>query len=218
MLALAAYLLGLGIPETYNRTLLRRRAARLSLPINLLQAQSGVTLGDMAQVTLFTPARMLFREPVAAVITVYVAFNFAVLFQWFIAVPAVLHLVYDFTIQQVGLAFISAIVGSLLAALTSIMLETIVSARLSKSSPNGIVDIEYRLLPAMIGGFAITASLFWVGWTAKPEISWVSPILGTGLYVWGSMSVLVSLKISVPLSIESLSNPSLSRYLTPTHP
>ena len=146
----------------------------------------------MAQVTCITPARMLFTEPLVALITTYVTFNFAVLFQWFIAVPAVLHLVYGFTIQQAGLAFISAIVGSLLAAITSILLEHIMYARLSKKSHDGMVDIEYRLLPAMVGGFAITASLFWIGWTAKPEISWASPVLGTGLYVWGSMSVLVT--------------------------
>ena len=192
MVALAAFLLGVGLPETYNRTILRRRAARLGVPINLLQAQSGVTLSEMAQVTCFTPAKMLFTEPVVTLITIYVTFNFAVLFQWFIAVPAVLHLVYNFTIQQVGLAFIAAIVGSLVAAVTSIVLEQIMYARLAKKSHDGMVDIEYRLLPAMIGGFAITASLFWIGWTAKPEISWASPVIGTGFYVWGSMSVLVS--------------------------
>lgn len=193
MVALAAFLLGVGLPETYNRTILRRRAARMGLPINLLKAQSGVTLSEMAQVTCITPAKMLFAEPLVALITIYVTFNFAVLFQWFIAVPAVLHLVYDFTIQQAGLAFISAIVGSLLAAVTSILLEHIIYARLSKKSHDRMVEIEYRLLPAMVGGFAITASLFWIGWTAKPEITWASPVVGTGLYVWGSMSVLVSL-------------------------
>lgn len=191
MISLAAFLLGVGLPETYNRTILRRRAARLGLSINLLQAQSGVTLSDMAQVTCVTPAKMLFTEPVVAIITVYVSFNFAVLFQWFIAVPAVLHLVYNFTVQQAGLAFIGAIIGAILAAFTSIFLEKLMYMRLSKHH-GGMVDIEYRLLPAMIGGVFITASLFWIGWTAKPEISWASPVVGTLVYVWGSLSVLVS--------------------------
>lgn len=196
MLALAALLLGIGLPETYNRSILRRRAGRLGLPLpKLLPAQSGVTLRDMAQVTFLTPVKMLFAEPIVTLISLYVAFNFAVLFQWFIAVPAVLHLVYGFTIQQAGLAFIAAIVGSILAAATSISLDKITYLRLSKNSSNGMVGIEYRLLPAMVGGLFMTASLFWVGWTAKPTVSFASPILGTMLYVWGSMCVLVSYSI-----------------------
>lgn len=193
MLALAALLLGIGLPETYNRSILRRRAGRLGLPPpKLLSAQSGVTLRDMAQVTFLTPIKMLFTEPIVTLISIYVAFNFAVLFQWFVAVPAVLHLVYSFTVQQAGLAFIAAIVGSVLAAATSILLDKITYLRLSKNSPRRIVDIEYRLLPAMIGGLFMTVSLFWVGWTAKPTIRFASPILGTMLYVWGSACVLVS--------------------------
>jgi MFS transporter, DHA1 family, multidrug resistance protein len=193
MIALAAFLLGVGLPETYNRTILRRRAARLGLPPpKLLCAQSGVTLADMARVTLFTPLRMLVTEPIVALLSVYLAFNFAVLFQWFIAVPAVLHLVYKFSVQQAGLAFIAAILGSLLAAVTSILLDKLTVSRMSKKNPNGMIPIEYRLFPAMIGGFGMTASLFWIGWTAKPEISFASPVVGTVLYVWGSMSTLVS--------------------------
>ena len=193
MVALAAFLLGVGMPETYNRSLLRRRAASLGLaPPNLLSAQSGVTLEHMTRVTFLTPLKMLFTEPIVALLSLYLAFNFAVLFQWFIAVPAVLHLVYNFTVQQAGLAFIAAILGSILAAVTSILLDKLTYSRLSKKHHNGMVPIEYRLLPAMIGGFVMTASLFWIGWTAKPEISFASPIVGTVFYVWGSMLTLVS--------------------------
>lgn len=181
------------MPETYNRSILRRRAVRLGLaPPKLLSAQSGVTVIDMTHVTFFTPLKMLITEPIVALLSVYLAFNFALLFQWFIAVPAVLHLVYNFTVQQAGLAFIAAIIGSILAAITSVFLDKLTYSRLSKQHPNnGMIPIEYRLSPAMIGGFAITASLFWIGWTAKPEISFASPIVGTLFYVWGSMSTLV---------------------------
>lgn len=193
MLAFTVFLLGIRLPETYSRSILRRRAGRLGLPPpKLLPAQSGVTLRDMVQVTFLTPLKMLFMEPIVALTSLYVAFNFAVLFQWFIAVPVVLHLVYGFTVQQAGLAFIAAIVGSVLAAVTSISIDRITYLRLAKNNPEGAVHIEYRLLPAMIGGLFMTASLFWIGWTAKPTISFASPILGTMLYVWGSMCVMVS--------------------------
>ncbi len=193
MIALAAFLLGLGMPETYNRAILRRRAARQGLPPpKLLSAQSGVTLSDMARVTIFTPLKMLFTEPVVLLISITLAFNFALLFQFFIAVPAVLHPVYSFTLQQAGLAFNAAIVGSLLAAATSIFIDKLTYLRLSAKRPDGMLDIEYRLIPAMVGGLFMSASLFWIGWTASPKMSFIIPVIGTMVYVWGSMCVLVS--------------------------
>lgn len=203
------------MPETYNRSILRRRAARLGLAPKLLSAQSGVTLTDMTHVTFFTPLKMLITEPIVALLSVYLAFNFAVLFQWFIAVPAVLHLVYNFTVQQAGLAFIAAILGSILAAVTSILLDKLTYSRLSKKHHNSMIPIEYRLFPAMIGGFAMTASLFWIGWTAKPEISFASPIVGTVFYVWGSMSTLVSRDggVLAPLPTQIIANRLSYRYL-----
>lgn len=53
-------------------------------------------------------------------------------------------------------------------------------------------DIEYRLFPAMFGVFLIPASLFWIGWTAKPDVHFLVPIFGTAVYVWGSAMVLIS--------------------------
>lgn len=205
MVALASLLLGIGLPETYNRTILRRRASRNNLPPpKLLTAQSGVTFSAMARVTFFTPFKMLFSEPVVLLISITLAFNFAVLFQFFIAVPAVLHLVYGFTLQRAGLAFCSAIAGSLLAAATSIANDKVIIR--NRANRNKRVDedgdgmmmmmmmetLEYRLVPGMFGAVLMTTSLFWIGWTADPMMSYIIPVAGTAVYVWGSMMVLVS--------------------------
>ena len=135
---------------------------------------------------------MLVTEPIVIGISLYLGFNFAVLFSFFVAIPVVLKLTYNFDVQQAGLAFIAAIVGSFLAAATSIIIDRIIFRRNMKRNPNGMADLEYRLIPAMIGGFGILISLFWIAWTAKPNIRYPSPVLGTLLYVWGNMSVLVS--------------------------
>ena len=192
MLGLAALLFGTGLPETYQREILRTRAKRHNLPLRLAKAESGVTLGEMSVVTIIDPLKMLVSEPLVIGITLYVGFNFAVIFSFFISIPVVLGSVYNFTIQQVGLAFTAAIVGSLLAAFTTILIDRIAYPRALKKSHNGMmVAIEYRLYPAMIGGIGILASLFWIGWTASPKIHWASPVIGTLLYVWGNLSVLV---------------------------
>jgi len=193
MVALAALLLGIGMSETYQREIPRRRAKRLGLaPHEESPAESGVTVAQMVRITVFTPLRMLVSEPIVILCSLYLGFNFAVIFQWFITVPVVLHGVYGFTVQQAGLAFIGAIVGSVIAAAMSVVVEQILHRRFRKRNQGGMMEIEYRLIPAMIGGFGITASLFWIGWTAKPSITWRSPVLGTMVYVWGNLSVLVS--------------------------
>ncbi|MCJ1382293.1 hypothetical protein MMC17_005406 [Xylographa soralifera] len=194
MLTLAVFLFGIGMPETYPRQVLKRKHKKLGLPPpNLAPAGSGTTLRGMLQVTFLTPLTMLLTEPVVVLCTLYLGFNFAVIFSFFISIPVVLQGVYGFSIQQVGLAFIAAITGSILATSTSILIDQSTVRAWRKSGPGGIPVLESRLYPAMAGGIAITISLFWIGWTASPTIRWPSPVLGTLLYVWGNQSVLSSL-------------------------
>lgn len=82
MIAFAAFLLGVGVPETYPREIVRTRARRGGYKIDLAKAESGVTLAEMAGTTLFTPLAMAVSDPVVVMITIYLALNFAVLFQW----------------------------------------------------------------------------------------------------------------------------------------
>ena len=119
-------------------------------------------------------------------ITLYLGLNFAVVFQWFITVPAVLNMVYGFNVQTAGLAFIGAIGGVGLAAGMSTVIDQL-SVRGSD-----MPVIERRLFPAMFGAVAIVVSLFWIGFTASPKYSFYSPIFGTAVYVWGNAMVLVS--------------------------
>ncbi|OCK86071.1 MFS general substrate transporter [Lepidopterella palustris CBS 459.81] len=189
MITLVVLVFGIGIPETYGREIPRRRNRRRGLaPPHQSPAESGVTFGQMFQVTVLTPLRMLVTEPVVIMTSLYLGFNFALVFQWFITVPVVLEGVYGFTRAQAGVAFTSAIGGAVLAAITTIVIEQVQYRRGMKAA----LRIEERLIPAMIGGTFMTASLFWVGWTASPKIHWISPVLGTALYVWGSLLVVIS--------------------------
>jgi len=192
MIGLAAYLLGIGLPETYHRKILRRKSKLHAVGQKLPEADSGRTLRQMTQITFLTPLKMLATEPIVILISWSLGFNFAVRFQFFVTVPVALHRIHNFNIQQIGLAFITAIVGALLAALTAIILDRITAPRAAKKSQSRMsMNIEYRLYPAMIGSVLMAASLFWIGWTNKTTISWASPVLGSLTYVWGSALMLV---------------------------
>lgn len=177
-ISIAVLLYGIGIPETYHREIPRRRARLLGKTIRQEPAQSGITLAQMAHVTVFVPALMIVSEPIVILSSFYLLFQWGVLFQWFITVPVVLESVYDFTLQQAGLAFSSAIAASVLAAITIIAIEQSLfrpaAKRAHHMKPDGqtyILPIERRLIPAMIGAPLLPASLFWIGWTAKVPFS-----------------------------------------------
>ena len=107
--------------------------------------------------------------------------------------PAVLALTYNFTLHQAGLAFIAAIVGALLSTLTSSMIEGFTNRQSGCTDMRTMAPIEHRLITAMAGSLGMVASLFWIGWTAMPTTHYIVPIIGTGVYVWSSMSILTGL-------------------------
>lgn len=179
---------GAFMPETYGREILRTRIRYNRSGIRLPCAQSGVTISEMARITFLTPLKMLFAEPLVILITLYLGLNFAVLFQWFISVPAALNAAYGFDVKQAGLAFLSALSGVVLAMVSSSSLE----ALFSKPAKHGMDSIEKRLIPAMFGSFFVTGSLFWVAFTAKPTFHYLIPICGTAFYVWGNAMILIS--------------------------
>ncbi|KAL9066756.1 MAG: hypothetical protein Q9161_007345 [Pseudevernia consocians] len=191
ILALGIYLFGIAQPDTYPREIQRRRAKRTGMPLKLMDAQSGVTLQDMAIVTFFVPLKMLVTEPIVIGLSLEVGFIFAVTFQWFIAIPVVLETTYKFTIQQVGIAFSAAILGASLSTAMSTIIDIGVPHWCARNR-DGTVPEEYRMLPAMIGGPLVMTSLFWIGWTASPSIHYLSPIFGTAVYVWGAQSIIIS--------------------------
>ncbi|KAF4976577.1 hypothetical protein FZEAL_6777 [Fusarium zealandicum] len=188
LFATVAMAFGAAMPETYNREILRTRIRYNRSGIKLSCAQSGVTLGEMAHITLFTPLKMLFTEPLVILVSLYLGLNFAIVFQWFISVPAALNAAYAFNVKQAGLAFFSAVGGVVLALVSSSLLE----ALFSRKRKHGMESIEKRLIPAMFGSFLVAGSLFWIGFTATPSFHHLVPIFGTAVYVWGNAMVLIS--------------------------
>jgi len=174
------------MPETYAREILRQKNKKCpGLP--LAPALSGVTIRQMATHTLFNPVKMFFFEPLVIMCTLYLGLNFALVFQWFITVPFVLSNVYGYSGTSVGLAFLSAIIGSIIAAVLSLVLDVV-----PKRDAHGMAKIETRMFPAMLGSVLIVVALFWVGWSADPSTRAIVPIVGTGVFVCGNMMILVS--------------------------
>ena len=162
-------LFGIGMSESYQREIPRRRAKRQGRVLEQDPALSGVTFGQMFRITVLDPIRQVFTDPLVAMTTFILIFNFAVVMQFIITVPVALGPNgAGFSITQVGQAFTTVIAGAGMAALIVIMIEQVMTGMLSKRMIPTFATIEYRLIPSMLGTIMVTASLFWIGEYSQP--------------------------------------------------
>lgn len=107
---------------------------------------------------------MLVTEPVVIFFSIYVAFNFSVLYAFFAAFPYVFESVYRFSTVESGLVFLALGVGCLLAIPTVGLCNAFLyqpKVRAAKAAGgSGAIAPEYSLFPAMFGSFGIPIGLF----------------------------------------------------------
>jgi hypothetical protein len=194
-LAVFTYCLAFGMKETYKKKILERHAKQ-----NGIQVPSGpsglAALKFMFYITFFRPLHMLYTEPIVVAWSLYIGFNFAVLYSTFAAFPFVYAHVYGFDIQHIGLTFISLAIGSTLGALTIILVDKLLYRKfstLNNSQQNSNKTLpEHRLYAAMIGTFGMPIGLFWFAWTAREDVHWISSVVAAVFIAWGNLCVFVS--------------------------
>lgn len=184
--------------ETYKKTILQKRAKRLDLspPETSLPPGLSSSIKFLLFVTIFRPLRMLVTEPIVAYFSIYIAFNFSILFAFFDAFPIVFGKVYHFNTGESGLVFLGVGFGCVIATIIMLIVDTKVykKQRLSKqaSGDNTPLEPEQRLYGAMIGSMMLPLGLFWFAWTARKEVHWISPILATVPFGAGNLLVFCS--------------------------
>ncbi|KAM3079652.1 hypothetical protein ACMFMG_006065 [Clarireedia jacksonii] len=184
-----------GMKETYKKTILERDARKRG--VKAAPGPSGLAaLKFVFYITFFRPIHMLYTEPIVIAWSIYIAFNFAVLYSFFAAFPLVYSTIYGFDIQQIGLTFISLAIGSIVATVTVILVDRLWyqkkhASRNSRWS-TGLVPPEYRLHSAMIGSFGLPVGLFWFAWTAKADVHWISSVIAAVFIAWGNLCVFMS--------------------------
>jgi hypothetical protein len=188
--------------ETYKKTLVQRRNRKLGLPLPPTPfASSAAKMKFMLTVTLTRPLHMLFSEPIVGFLSLYVAFNFSVLFSFFAAFPYVFESVYGFDTEQSGLVFLAIGVGCSLAVPTVLICDRLLyqpQVRIShEEGRKGVVPPEHRLYPAMMGSFGLPIGLFWLAWTANSGVSWASPVVSAVPFAWGNLSIFIGEFLSV---------------------
>jgi len=197
-LSLPGWVLSLFMSETYKKIILERRAKERGIPI----PPSHIPHGALPRVnyfltrTLFRPVAMLFKEPIVGCFSVYVAFNFSILFSFFDAFPVVFAGVYHFNQGETGLSFSGIMVGVAVEFGIYYLIDRLTYHKwlLAKRARGDMTPMapEHRLYSAMVGSCLIPIGLFWFGWSSTPSIHWICPMIATACFACGNLMVFAS--------------------------
>lgn len=210
--------------ETYKRTILQRRAKALRLEgPPMLQFTFGGAIKHFLTSLIIRPAHMLVTEPIVTFVCLYNAFQFGLMYSFVVASPWIFQHVYDFDLTGQSLSFLGLIVGTAVAPIPLVLIDTFLyQPKLNSFRVDHSEDIpfppEYRLIPSMFGSITLPTCLLLFAWTARSTIHWICPIVFQALTILSSLLVYASANLFMidaygPLYGASASGAAmLSRY------
>lgn len=190
-------------PETSANNLLLRRAKRLraltgddkliSEPELIAQQ---MTPNQVVTMALIKPFTLNFTEPMVFLLNLYIALIYGLLYIWFESFPIVFVELYGFSLGTLGLAFLGILLGSFIVmppffAYLYYYLEP-------QFDDNGDIKPEKRLYTCCVGAFCIPICLFWFGWSARENIHWIMPIIGSAWFSVGAFLLFNSILNYLP--------------------
>ncbi|KAJ5438874.1 drug/proton antiporter YHK8 [Penicillium daleae] len=186
------------VPETYHPVLLRRKAQKLrqetgddrwKAPIEKMQRSVAQTVLR----SMYRPIMLLTMEPMCLNLCIFSAILLGILYLFFGAFQLVFNDIYGFELWQRGLCFMGLFVGMVFAILSDpIWRRNYMRLERNYQTATGTTDEfqpEWRLPPAILGGPFVTAGLFIFAWTIYPDVHWIAPIIGSGLFGAGTILV-----------------------------
>jgi DHA1 family multidrug resistance protein-like MFS transporter len=197
-------LLLLLLPETSTPNILLRRAKRLRKLTgdSRLQAQSEIDQRNLSPSgilvdALIKPVEITLKDPAIFFVNMYTALFYGIYYTFFEVFPIVFPR-YGFNLGEIGLAFLACQVGAGIGLIVYFVYLNYYM--IPDNLKNGLRAQEHRLVPAIFGSFLIPTGLFIFGWTARPSIHWIVPLIGVVIFVLGTFLILQSIFVYVPLS------------------
>ncbi|KAK8148213.1 hypothetical protein G3M48_000148 [Beauveria asiatica] len=215
------------MPETYGPLLLRWKALYYR---QITGDPRFVAEDDLAgssflgrlRISMTRPFLML-TEPIIIAMTLYITVLYIILFTFLIGWTYIFEETYGISQGLTHVIFIAMFIGMQLVVILAPFIYRKTAQAIhcqSGESTKKCVGFnpELRLWFAMLGpAFAIPISLFWMGWTARPDISIWSPILAAVLFGFGMSGMFICVYLYVIDSYEvysasALTFASLVRY------
>lgn len=180
------------LPEVYGPVLLKWKAQRLRRETGnnrLWHPHERIKLDIKSIITkqLSRPLMMLLVEPMVTAICLYASFVFAILYLTLEVFPIVFEEQRGWSTLVASLPFLGLFVGVVCALVINIGNQPRYT-RLSRAAGGRPVP-EARCPPMAAGGIVFFIGLFWFGWTASPQHSWVLPVVATAFIGAGFNSI-----------------------------
>lgn len=152
--------------ESYAYVLLKRKTDRLRKETGNTNLRSIMDTGHTAKkffiFAIVRPIHMLFFSPIVFLRSLYAAIIYGYLYLLFTTIPQVFETQYGISQGDVGLAYLSLGVGSVLGlAFTGAVLDRLMKHLAARNA--GERKPECRLPPMVVGTVCVPLGLFWYG-------------------------------------------------------
>ncbi|EXJ89639.1 hypothetical protein A1O3_02706 [Capronia epimyces CBS 606.96] len=193
------------LPETSANNILLRRTIRLRRRAHLDKHQltckpeldqEHMTARDIVTMVLVRPLTLNFTEPMVLLLNLYIALIYGLLYIWFESFPIVFIDIYHFSLGTSGLAYLGLLIGMfIICPCYFVYLYLYLEPRFDA---NGNIRPEDRLTACFFGCWCIPICLFWFGWTARPDVHWIVPIIGSSWFSFGAFLLFNSILNYLP--------------------
>ncbi|KAF7327899.1 Benomyl methotrexate resistance protein [Mycena kentingensis (nom. inval.)] len=201
--AFAVVFLSLCLPETYEPTILLRRAQRLrkltgnpELQTAAERADANKTAGSVAYEALVRPI-ILLKEPALTFASIYLGFVYGLFYLWFEAFPLVFGEIYHFNLGVSSLPFLGFIVSGAITYTAYCLYQKHHIAprfdRIEAANGAGSVPPEIRLEIGLMASIFIPTSILIFGFASKASVHWIVPMIGAALYLPGIFLIFQSI-------------------------
>ncbi|KAL2001327.1 hypothetical protein VTN02DRAFT_1907 [Thermoascus thermophilus] len=186
------------LPETYAPVILQRRAKMLRKETGNKSIVAPLDLEnrDLKQtliVILTRPLRMIVYESIVSFTCLYLALAYAIFYLFFQAYPIIFQGIYGMSAGVAGLCFLPIGAGAFIACGIFLWYDSFLARAKARGAKWSEVEESRRLPLACVGGPLYVVSLFWIGWTASPNIHWAVPMVSGVMFGIGFVLIFMAM-------------------------
>ncbi|EAU38873.1 conserved hypothetical protein [Aspergillus terreus NIH2624] len=168
------------LDESYPPVLLVYKARRLrydtgNWALHAKHEEWDVTFKELGNKYLIRPFALL-ATPICFLVALYASFVYGILYLSLASFPVEFQEVRGWNPVVGALPFLAYLVGILFGACVNLFNQKFYIKRFKAN--NNFPVPEARLPPMMLGSVLFAAGLFVFGWTGRPDIHWIGPIIG----------------------------------------
>ncbi|GJE84696.1 MFS general substrate transporter [Phanerochaete sordida] len=183
------------VPETYVPYLLKTKAAKMRKQTGDERYWAPLdrrphSLARSLALSCYVPFELLIVDQMALLLDIWSALLLGILYLTFQAFPIVFGEVHHFEQEFVGMTFLGIGVGMTVGLLCQPLFNRHLRNVAAKNG--GQAPPEARLVPGMIGGVMVPASLYWLAFTTYGNVHWIAPIIASVPFGMGILFIFIS--------------------------